>query len=69
VFRRDLPYELGAGGHVVLDDGSAHGARFHRAFACFTDCRFERVGELLGPALDANLPTIAGWDERSLGAR
>src|SRR5262245_4385761 len=43
-FRRDLPYALFAGAHVVVNDGSKYGVRFQQGITCFSGKPFDQVG-------------------------
>ena len=67
-FRRDLPYELGAGAYVNVPDGSKYGIRFQKGFQCFTGKPFDQVGAVLQNELQKHLPTLERWDVRYLKA-
>lgn len=65
-FRRDLPYELGAGGYVVVQDGSKYGTRFQRAIQCFSGKPFDEVGAVLHSEMENQLRALEAWDVQFL---
>ena len=67
-FRRDLPYELGAGAYVFEDDGSKHGTRYDITSPCFSGKPFDQVGVVLQSEMEKHLPTLEAWDVHYLKA-
>jgi hypothetical protein len=65
-FRRDRPYELGAGAYVDAQDGSKSGLRFSKVIACFSGLPFDQVGAVLLSELEKHLPTLECWDAQHL---
>jgi hypothetical protein len=65
-FSPDLPYELSAGAHVIVEDGSAHGTRFQKSLLCFSGKPFERVGAVLKSEMEKYLCIIKEWDAQYL---
>lgn len=61
-FRRDLPYGLGAGAQVVVDDGFEHGTRFSKWLTCFTGRPFDQVAATLQNEMQSRLRTLEEWD-------
>ena len=65
-FRRDLPYSLGAGAHVVEQDGSKYGVRFQKGLICFSGKPFDQTGAVLQSEMEKHLPTLEQWDVQHL---
>ena len=65
-FSRDLPYGLGAGADIVVQDGSRYGTRFQSGFCCFSGKPFDQVGAVLQSEMERHLPTLEQWDVQFL---
>ena len=65
-FRRDLPYELGAGAYVDVKNGSKYGTRFQKSVQCFSGKPFDQVGAVLQSEMQKQLRTLEEWDVQYL---
>jgi hypothetical protein len=62
----NLPYELGAGADLIVQDGSKYGTRFQKAFSCFTGRPFREVPRILRSTMEHHLPLLESWDAKFL---
>ena len=65
-FKRDLPYDLGAGACLLENDGSKHGVRYQKSFLCFFGKPFHEVGAILQSEMEKHLHTLEAWDTQYL---
>jgi hypothetical protein len=65
-FRRDLPYDLGAGAYINVSDDSGHTSRVGIRFACFSGKPFDQVGAVLQGEMQKHLVTLEKWDVQYL---
>ena len=65
-FRRDLPYDFGAGADCVLQNGSKHESRFGMMIECFRNRPFDQIGSILSYEMETHLPTLEQWDVQYL---
>ena len=65
-FRPDLPYDLGAGADVVVQDGTRYGVRFQKIIPCFIGRAFHDVAAVLQGTMEDHLRVLERWDARYL---